>query len=306
VGGRVAGRPVAVICSEFALLGGTISGAAADRIAAVRSATRERLPLLALRANKRNLHANGLIDQIVRPEQLPAVLGRVMAHLSGVRSTHPSPFASGQAVAPPASAPWDAVTSTRRPDRPDLQDLLREATNMIPLGYPGRGLTLAPAQFGDTSCVVVGQDRTTHGTTAIQPRDLTTARRGMHLAADLHLQLVTVIDTPGAGLSVHAEEHGLAREIAVCLTELISPPVPTCPCCSAPAPAEPPSPCYPPIGSLPPATPLAHPAAPRGASTIMHGTHPTTQNLTWGERFGPGRLRLRRSPDAPSNSAAKA
>jgi acetyl-CoA carboxylase carboxyl transferase subunit beta len=46
--GRVRGRPVAVVLSEFRFLGGSIGRATADRItAAVRRATAERLPLLA-------------------------------------------------------------------------------------------------------------------------------------------------------------------------------------------------------------------------------------------------------------------
>ncbi|MGV2854540.1 carboxyl transferase domain-containing protein, partial [Glutamicibacter sp. AGC84] len=47
------------------------------------------------------------------------------------------------------------------------------------------------------------------------------ARRGMQLAQELGLPLVTIIDTTGAELSVQAEEGGLAGEIARSLSELI-------------------------------------------------------------------------------------
>ncbi|MGW2309486.1 carboxyl transferase domain-containing protein, partial [Actinomadura luteofluorescens] len=53
------------------------------------------------------------------------------------------------------------------------------------------------------------------------------ARRGMRLAAELGLPLVTVVDTPGAVLSADAEEGGLAGEIARCLADLITLPAPT-------------------------------------------------------------------------------
>src|SRR4029453_13237747 len=46
-------------------------------------------------------------------------------------------------------------------------------------------------------------------------------RRGMHLAAELRLPLVTLIDTPGAALSREAEEGGMAGEIARCLQDLV-------------------------------------------------------------------------------------
>jgi len=49
----------------------------------------------------------------------------------------------------------------------------------------------------------------------------------MRLGAELHLPLMTVIDTPGAALSVEAEEGGLAGEIARCLADLVTLDAPT-------------------------------------------------------------------------------
>jgi acetyl-CoA carboxylase carboxyl transferase subunit beta len=49
----------------------------------------------------------------------------------------------------------------------------------------------------------------------------------MRLAAELDLPLLTVIDTPGAALSVEAEEGGLAGEIARCLSDLVTLDAPT-------------------------------------------------------------------------------
>ena len=45
----------------------------------------------------------------------------------------------------------------------------------------------------------------------------------MHLAEELGLPLVTVIDTQGAALSAAAENGGLAGEIARCLFDLVTP-----------------------------------------------------------------------------------
>jgi acetyl-CoA carboxylase carboxyl transferase subunit beta len=49
----------------------------------------------------------------------------------------------------------------------------------------------------------------------------------MRLAAELGLPLMTVIDTPGAALSVEAEEGGLAGEIARSLADLVTLDAPT-------------------------------------------------------------------------------
>ena len=66
--------------------------------------------------------------------------------------------------------------------------------------------------------------RSTH---PLGPAALREARRGMRLAAELGLPLVTVIDTAGAALSKEAEEGGLAGEIARCLAELVTLDAPT-------------------------------------------------------------------------------
>jgi acetyl-CoA carboxylase carboxyl transferase subunit beta len=83
-------------------------------------------------------------------------------------------------------------------------------------------MLLALARFDDAPCLVLGQDR--QGQTELEPlgpRALRVARRGMALAQQLDLPLISVIDTPGAALSPAAEEGGLAGEIARCLADLV-------------------------------------------------------------------------------------
>jgi acetyl-CoA carboxylase alpha subunit len=98
-----------------------------------------------------------------------------------------------------------------------VRRLLRyAATDAVPLngtgqGEPDPGLLIALARFGDAPCVFLGEDR--RGQTAdhpLGPEALREARRGMRLASELGLPLVTVIDTQGEALSVEAEEGGLA------------------------------------------------------------------------------------------------
>jgi acetyl-CoA carboxylase carboxyl transferase subunit beta len=95
---------------------------------------------------------------------------------------------------------------------------------VLQLGSTYGEIILALARFGPTPCVFLGQERTGR---PIGPAAIRQARRGIRLAADLRLPLVTVIDTPGAELSRAAEEGGLAHEIAQCLTELVTLPSPT-------------------------------------------------------------------------------
>jgi acetyl-CoA carboxylase carboxyl transferase subunit beta len=129
---------------------------------------------------------------------------------------------------------WRSVTITRSPERPGLAELLGTADAVVRLsgtqdGERDDALAVALARFGEVACVVVGHDRAGARDQGedVGPGGLRAARRGMRLATELGLPLVTVIDTAGARLSREAEEGALAGEIARCLQELTTLPVPT-------------------------------------------------------------------------------
>ncbi len=178
-----------------------------------------------------NLFAHGIVDAVVPPEEIGDVLDRALKMLSpGAIERVPDP---PEEEIPDVDA-WDSITRSRRTDRPGVRRLLRyAATDVIPLNGTGQGeadpgLMIALARFGDSSCVFLGQDRRGQTSThPLGPGALREARRGMRLAVELGLPLVTVIDTPGAALSAEAEEGGLAGEIARCLADLATLPAPT-------------------------------------------------------------------------------
>ena len=180
-----------------------------------------------------NLYAHGLIDAVVPPDEIADILDRALTVLLAPRTALtdiPNPV---DEVVPDVDT-WDSITRSRRPERPGVRRLLRyAATDVIPLNGTGQGerdpgLLIALARFGGSPCVFLGQDR--RGQTEAHPLGpgaLREARRGMRLAAELGLPLLTVIDTPGAALSVEAEEGGLAGEIARCLADLVTLDAPT-------------------------------------------------------------------------------
>ncbi len=178
-----------------------------------------------------NLLDHGLIDAVLPPEDLPAIADRALTVLLSRDAGPVPPPPAEPAAATPA---WTAVTRSRRPDRPGVRALLRHAaTDVVRLRGSGEGesdpgLLLALARFGGTSCVLLGQDRDRQTPEhPLGPDALRAARRGMRLADELGLPLVTVIDTPGAALSREAEEQGMAGQIARCLTEMATLAAPT-------------------------------------------------------------------------------
>lgn len=186
-----------------------------------------------------NLFDKGLIDAVVPPSQLSDVVDRAL----GILVTGPRPPVAAPAtlsVKPSGAGAWESIGISRDPRRPDVRQLLAHgARDVLPLNGTGQGekdpgLQLALARFGRESCVVIGHTRpradgptAALGQTAMGPASLREARRGMRLAEELGLPLVTIIDTAGAALSQEAEEGGLAGEIARSLHDLIGTNAPT-------------------------------------------------------------------------------
>ncbi|MFF3764311.1 carboxyl transferase domain-containing protein [Streptomyces sp. NPDC001922] len=131
----------------------------------------------------------------------------------------------------PATA--DSIRRSRRPERPGVRALLKAVgRDVTPMSGTGAGehdpgLLLALARIGGTPCVVLGHDRQGEAASPLGPAGLRAARRGMRIAAELGVPLLTVVDTAGAALSREAEEGGLAGEIARCLADLVTLPAPT-------------------------------------------------------------------------------
>ncbi|UYM06108.1 carboxyl transferase domain-containing protein [Solicola gregarius] len=174
-----------------------------------------------------NLFAHGLIDGVLPPEDIPEIVDRALAVIT---AEPPEPVPDPATEAVPEVDAWDSIQRSRRTERPGVRRFLRyAATDVIPLNGTGQGesdpgMLLALARFEGAPCVLLGQVQQpgNRELTAMGPGGLRAARRGMRLARQLRLPLVTVIDTPGAALSPEAEEGGLAGEIARCLADLVT------------------------------------------------------------------------------------
>ncbi|AQZ60390.1 Acetyl-coenzyme A carboxyl transferase alpha chain / Acetyl-coenzyme A carboxyl transferase beta chain [[Actinomadura] parvosata subsp. kistnae] len=179
-----------------------------------------------------NLHAKGLLDAVVSAEEAREAAVRALAVLAADRDAIEAGQPPEEDLRPVEA--WEAITRSRRDDRPGLRTLLKlAATDVTRLSGTGEGknepgLLLALARFGTAPAVVLGQDRRLQRAgSPLGPAGLRVARRGMRLAAELGLPLVTVIDSAGSELSKAAEEGGLAAEISRCLAELVMLEAPT-------------------------------------------------------------------------------
>lgn len=179
-----------------------------------------------------HLVSQGIIDAVVSTEDLPKMVNRTLSLLI-------DPAVPGQLIRrteepTESSSVWESIGKTRRANRPGVSDVLRlAATDTIRLNGTGKGerdsaMVIALTRLDGQPCVVIGQDRRMQSSqTPMGPAALREARRGMHLANELRLPLVSIVDTPGAELSVAAEEGAIAGEIAHCIAAMIAMKVPT-------------------------------------------------------------------------------
>lgn len=179
-----------------------------------------------------NLAAHGVIDGVVPAEMLPELVDLALAVLVDP-PTEPALPRREPTTRRPASA-WTSIERTRRPDRLGVRDLLEHGcSGTIRLRGTERGerdssVLIALTRLDGQPCVLVGQDRQRQTPDhPLGPAALREARRGMRLAEELGLPLVTVIDTPGAELSQRAEERAIAGEIARCIGTLTTMTVPS-------------------------------------------------------------------------------
>ncbi len=176
-----------------------------------------------------NLHARGIIDQVVAPDSIGSVLASVLTVTRSPTSAAREPRLLNDFVGDRADA-WDVIGRSRRIDRPGSRELLASAaTDVVRLRSGGcdSGIIVALARFGGLPAVVIAQDRAAQVRSPMGTAALAAARHAVGLAEGLSLPVVSIIDTQGAELSRRAEEAGIAVEIAECLAALITTPTST-------------------------------------------------------------------------------
>ncbi len=180
-----------------------------------------------------NLAQKGVIDAVVSTEDLPVLVDRILEVLVDPPRPPALPL-RGDADGPAPRPVWESVELTRSDERLGVRHLLRYgahgtiALNGTEEGEQDAAVLVTLTRLDGQPCVLVGQDRLRQ--TRAKPLGaaaLREARRGMRLAEELGLPLVTVIDTPGAELSPAAEEGAIAGEIARCIATLTTMTVPT-------------------------------------------------------------------------------
>ena len=181
-----------------------------------------------------NLADRGIIDAVVKVQDLPAVVDQALGLLLDPVGESSRERRVGDVATDGGHDSWASIEITRGSERAGVRDLLRHGSDTTlrlqgtDEGERDSAMLVALARIDGVACVVIGQDRTTQTPDSpMGPAALREARRGMRLANELGLPLVSVIDTPGAELSPDAEQGSIAGEIARCIATMSTMQVPT-------------------------------------------------------------------------------
>jgi len=170
--------------------------------------------------------ANGLIDDIVSPEDLRAFVG-VFLRATLEPDSPRAPRASIDAVTGGGDA-WEQVRMARDPGRPSGRAILAGiAEDFVELrgdraGVDDTGVACGVARIGGRRCGVIALDRARPTAPGFRK-----AYRLLRFAGALGVPLVTIIDTPGADPSSASEAQGIARTIATAFRTVLEHPGPS-------------------------------------------------------------------------------
>ena len=168
---------------------------------------------------------HGMLDAVVDRTQLRdyvAVLLDLLGSQYQLTSTRKGATEKVQDSRHPA---WDSVKLARHTGRPTSLDYIgRIVTDFVELHGDrahgdDRAIVCGLGHVGGQTVMVVGQERGRSGDPVSRnegrtsPEGFRKAQRAMRLAAKFELQLITLIDTPGANSSLEAEERGLGNVI---------------------------------------------------------------------------------------------
>ncbi|SEG97361.1 acetyl-CoA carboxylase carboxyl transferase subunit beta [Saccharopolyspora kobensis] len=172
--------------------------------------------------------ADGQVDRIVDPAELPPVLTELIRLLHPQRSSSlPAPVPKSLASGEPPSTGWEAVQRARSADRPRARAYLdayfstRSEISGDRAGGRDEGMLCGFGEHEGRTIAFAAQTGT-----ANTPPGFRTAARLIRLADQLGIPVLTLVDTPGAANDAAAERGGVGPAIAELFTAVADAQVP--------------------------------------------------------------------------------
>jgi acetyl-CoA carboxylase carboxyl transferase beta subunit/acetyl-CoA carboxylase carboxyl transferase alpha subunit len=181
----------------------------------------------------------GLIDLVVKRENLPRVVGLLINHLRKQKPTRGTDYAALPSATTQQLPAWQQVTLARHPFRPSARYFISRMTNRFLELHGDRWNGDDPAIIGGLgkldgrTVLMIGQERggTTEEKAAANngmafSEGYRKSMRLMQLAAKFDIPVVTLVDCPNAQSSFEAEHCGIAHALARNLAGMSNLPTP--------------------------------------------------------------------------------
>ena len=166
---------------------------------------------------------DGLVDSVFAPELLRGFAGAVLHNLVSSDRLQPVPRVKLPQIGPVDA--WEAIQRTRDPQRPGIREFAEHLEEGVELRGDGLGaddptVLLALGRLFGRRVVVIGHDRSAGpDRAAVTAAGMRKAARGMRLAQQFGLPLISIADTPGPRLDPAGEPGGIGFHIAAALAD---------------------------------------------------------------------------------------
>ena len=176
---------------------------------------------------------NGMVDAVVDRTELRELLGILLDLLGPGFRLKPMRKDSRPRIEAPRSEAWSSVQLARHQSRPSSSDYIGRIFGSFVELHGDRSygdddtVVVGLGKLGGQTVMIVAQERGSRSSGRTAPEGFRKARRAFRMASKFELPLITFIDTPGADLSLDAEQRGLGHTIASAMAEMAGIQVPS-------------------------------------------------------------------------------
>ena len=180
---------------------------------------------------------HGLIDAIAPRTEIREIVSVILDLLQREFTLNRMNKIGDIAIAPAKNMAWHSVQLARHNSRPTSLDFMtRMLDNFLEIHGDKQysddpAISCGIGQIGGQTVVVIGQNRSKDPVSGealrIMPEGFRKSQRAIRIAEKFDLPIISLIDTPGANITLGAENRGLAHSIATTMSLFSSQSSPT-------------------------------------------------------------------------------
>ena len=171
---------------------------------------------------------HGLIDAITPRTELREIVSVILDLLQREFTLNRMNKSGDIAIEPAKNMAWHSVQLARHNSRPTALDFMARILDNFLEIHGDKQYSDDPAiscgigQIGGQTVVVIGQNRSVDPVSGealrIMPEGFRKSQRAIRISEKFNLPIISLIDTPGANITLQAENRGLAHSVATTMS----------------------------------------------------------------------------------------